>query len=254
MSAADRAALPREPLPPIIMARTAPALRPLDPAYTDSLARQCGAYDLVVPAGGLVTLSGTHRYEHICVAQGGVLAGRGTLTLIAQTIAIAPGGHLAVDGRSPLPFHWRDTGRYETHGACTADHSPVHRGTRGAAGMLLLARGRRYPGDTELEANPGEEGSALTLIARSVALGGLVTALGGTGQDAVTDFPERDALGPDSLGGGGGWSGGGIAIITHRLDVSGQLNVGGAEGGVGNGPKGYRRRTRERRLREALCR
>ena len=72
MSAAKRAALPREPLPPIIMARTAPALRPLDPAYTASLARQCdaGAHDLVVPAGGLVTLRGTHQYEHICVVQG----------------------------------------------------------------------------------------------------------------------------------------------------------------------------------------
>jgi hypothetical protein len=49
-------------------------------------------------------------------------------------------------------------------------------GTRGAAG----APPTRYPGNTDLKATPGEEGGALTLIARSVALGGLVTAVGGT--------------------------------------------------------------------------
>jgi hypothetical protein len=106
MSAADRAALPPEPLPPITMAGTAPLLQPLDPAYTASVALQCGAHDLVVLAGGLVTLSGTHQYEHICIAPGGELAGRGPLMLIAQTIAIARGGRLTADGRSPLPFHW----------------------------------------------------------------------------------------------------------------------------------------------------
>jgi hypothetical protein len=102
----------------------------------------------------------------------------------------------------------------------------------------MPAVGHQQYASNMLRAHETEEGGALTLIARSVALGGLVTARGGTGQDAVTEFPERDALGPDSLGGGGGGSGGGIAIITRRLDVCGQLNVAGGEGGVGNGPDG----------------
>lgn len=80
---------------------------------------------LYVALGGAIVAE--HQYEHICIAPGGALTGRGTLTLIAQTIAIAPGGRLTADGRSPLPFHGRDTGRYERHGACTADHAPVHR-------------------------------------------------------------------------------------------------------------------------------
>jgi hypothetical protein len=50
------------------------------------------------------------------VEDGGALVGNGSLTLIAETIKVAPRGRLALDGASPLPFHWSDSGRYESLG------------------------------------------------------------------------------------------------------------------------------------------
>lgn len=229
MTAAEQTSIPAQPASPITVAAMAPARQPLDPALTRSPELRCGAGDLDVRR--TTTLSGVHQYVHVCVENGGALIGSESLTLTAQTISVAPQGRIALDGASPMGFHWSESGRYESQGACTAAHTAPHAGIPGPAG----APPPRYPGEASLEANPGGGGGLLTLIAHTVVLDGPVSAAGGTGQDGAQDFTERGAFGPDPLGGGGGGSGGGVYVVAQRLQLGGQITVAGGQGGLGNG-------------------
>jgi len=235
LTAAEGAGIPADPPSPIAFVGLMPARQSLNAAFARSPALRCGTGDLVVRRGHTVALGGLHRYAHVCVEGGGVLVGRGSLGLVAQTIIVAAGGRIDVDGAGPLPFHWSDSGRYDARGACAATHARPHAGVRGPAGDSS-ANGS---GSSDADANPGDGGGLLTLIARDVALDGQVSATGGPGQDGwYVDSPAGGSTPPIPFGGGGGGSGGGVYVSAGRLRLGGVISVAGGVGGHGLGLDG----------------
>ncbi len=229
LTSGQAAQLPAEPMPVVGSVGAMPAQQPLDPSFARSSRTRCGPGDLTVRHGATLALDGAHRYAHVCVEGGGLLVGSGSLRLIAQTITVAPGGHIAVDGAGPLPFHWSDSGRYEARGACTATHLLPHAGVRGPAGEGMT--GGLDPSDTL--PNPGDGGGVLILIARDIVIDGQVSAGGGAGQDG--EYVNDPSGAPVPFGGGGGGSGGGIYVAAHRLQLAGTIAVAGGHGGRGLG-------------------
>lgn len=228
----EKAQLPAAPPPGVTFVGSLSARQSLDLTFARSPGMRCGAGDIVVRRGATLALSGAHRYAHVCVENGGSLVGQGSLRLVAQTIAVARGGRIAVDGAGPLPFHWSDSGRYEARGACAATHVSPHAGVRGPAGELP----GNSPNGSDAGANPGDGGGLLTLIARDMALDGRVSVNGGTGQDGwYVDDVAGGTFPPDPYGGGGGGSGGGIDVTAQRLQLGGTVSSMGGHGGHGLG-------------------
>lgn len=233
LTTSEEARIPAVPASPVTFVGAMPARQPLDPSFARPAEMRCGAGDLIVRRGDPVTLGGVHRYAHVCVENGGVLAGRGDLTLVARMIAIAPGGRVTADGAGPLPFHWSDSGRYASRGACAATHAPPHGGVRGPAGDSSYNGSR----SSDAAANPGDGSNLLTLIAYDAALDGQVSATGGTGQDGWSvDSPAGGTTPPIPYGAGGGGSGGGIEVVARWLRLGGAISVAGGHGGYGLGP------------------
>ena len=210
------------------------------------VASRAGGGTWIIPAGTTRTLSGVQQFDHICI--GGTLRGKGSLTLVARTIDVAPTGQISLDGRSPLPFLWSDAGRYAVGGACAADHGAAHGGLRGPA----TGPGHSATGISEipdLTPRPGEGGGRLTLIAGTLAIDGQVRAGGGSGQDA---FSVANVDGMETWTGSGGGSGGGITIYAHRLALYGRVGARRRRGRAGERTRPRRWAARLRRLREGV--
>jgi hypothetical protein len=226
LSQAASAALPAEPAPLLATAGGASASHVGSPTSPENL--PCGSGDLIVPSGTTRILSGVQQFVHVCIS--GTVRVTSTLTLVAQTITIAGTGEISLDGRSPLPFLWSDSGRYGTSGACTADHVAAHAGVRGPVTAHSFDTIYDIP---DLSARPGEGGGSLTLIADTLVIHGQVHADGGAGQTA---FSVRNINGLETWAGSGGGSGGGITMYAVQLTLDGRISAIGGVGGKGSGP------------------
>lgn len=209
---------------------TLPQLRPLDARFAATHAMRCGASDLRVRRGEVVRLTGVHRYPHVCVYRGGVLATPARLTLTARTILVEAGGRVTANGtRAPRTDHGGD-GRYETAGMCAPDHTPPHMGVPGAVTHSTALDQLGMP--FTITAAPGTGGGRITLVAGSLLMNGSLSALGGIEQGGRNN---ADVWGdtPNFLAGAGGGSGGGVLIVAHDVQISGRVSVAGGAGGGG---------------------
>ncbi len=207
-----------------------PQIRPLDARFAATHAMRCGAGDLRVRRGEVVRLAGAHRYPHVCVYRGGVLATAARLTLTARTILVEAGGRVTANGARVPPTGHGETGRYETAGACTPDHTPPHVGVPGAVAHSTALDQLGMP--FTITAAPGAGGGRITLRAGSLLMDGSLSALGGIGQGGRNN---ADVWGdtPNFLTGAGGGSGGSVLIVAHEVQISGRVSVAGGAGGRG---------------------
>jgi len=209
-----------------------PQLRPLDARFAATHNMRCGAGDLRVQRGEVARLTGVHRYPHVCVYSGGVLATPASLALTAHTILVEAGGRVTANGTRASRMSHGGDGRYEKAGACAPDHTPPHAGVPGAFADATTYDQSLMP--LTVTASPGTGGGQMTLVAGSLLLAGSLSALGGIGQDGRYS-PDASGDTPNVLDGTGGGSGGGLRIVARDVQISGQVSVAGGAGGRGAG-------------------
>jgi hypothetical protein len=215
LSPSQASALPPPPPSLVTYLRGAPTTKPLSTLSAKLFA--CGHGDLVVDADQALTLSGTHRYAHICVQHGGVLSVGSNLTLMAQTILVEKGGQISASGTVPPDVN--GTGNYEDAGQRTLDHSPPH---AGVAGTSIPA--------PESDVQPtlgGSGGGMIELVAQQISIEGTLTANGLKGSEGY-----GNCMNCSSTNGAGGGSGGGILVVADQLQLSGSIQALGGESGA----------------------
>lgn len=220
LSAADQRQLPAAPPPLTQRIGAAPARVPTQTPAVFGVGLPCGAGDLTVASGASIHLHGVHSYPHVCI-QGTVLA-EDQLTLLAQTILIAPGALItATDtmGRA-APISPTDP--------CGPNHDLPRSGAAGAAGADTFGG----PGG-----KGGYGGAAITLVANRMLFAGRAVTNGAAGANGVDGGYGSPSSGdiPPSQGGAGG-AGGGISLVASELQLTGTFSVLGGTGGRAGNP------------------
>lgn len=223
---AERRTVPQPPAPLVTVAGLPPMHAPPDPRFVATRRMGCiDRGDLRVSSGDSIELTGRRQYHHVCVEKDGTLIAKGTLTLVAGTIAVAPDGLITADGTAAATARSPYSGRYEAAGPCRPTHAAPHAGTAGSTVPTDTAHPDGLEGIGT--ADPGNGGGVLTLIARSILLQGAISADGDTGQDG--SFAPGDPNRRYYDQGGGGGSGGGIRLVAREIQLSGHVSaIGGA--------------------------
>lgn len=222
------------PPPPLVATLRVPPVRlPAQPDSVFTRGMRCGKGDLRVTAGQDISLTGLHRYPHVCVYKRGIIEAGPRLTLQAQTIMVQDGGNILADAAVGSMHGRPRSGRYESGGPCGANATPPHVGLPGVPSPGAP------PGDDPLSGAPlaappgGDGGGAITLQASRMLLAGTLSVNGGygaAGEDAVEYV--HGYLGP--WPGSGGGSGGGILVVAGQLQLRGAISATGGAGGYGN--------------------
>ncbi len=225
--------LPRPPPSLVTTLRVPPVRLPAQPDSVFTRGMRCGKGDLRVTADQDISLTGLHRYPHVCVYKGGIIEAGPQLTLQAQTIMVQDGGNILA-GAAVGPMHGRpQSGRYESGGPCAANATAPHAGIPGAPSREAPPGGDPLSGAPPVISPGGDGGGAITLQASRLLLAGALSVNGGDGaggQDAV-------AYGHGYFGpwpGSGGGSGGGILVVAGQLQLRGTISATGGAGGHSN--------------------
>jgi hypothetical protein len=222
LSMADQRHLPAAPPPLTQRIGTAPVLASTQPSAVLGAGMRCGAGDLVVASGSSLHVRGVHSYQHVCVQ--GTLLVDDQLTLLAQTILIAPGALITTTDAIARTAPISPTDH------CGPNHDLPQSGTAGAAGASTFGG----PGG-----KGGHGGAAITLVARQLVFAGRVVTNGSTGTRGVDGGFGSPTSGdiPPSQGGAGG-AGGDISLVAHELQLTGTFSVLGGAGGRQGNPVG----------------
>jgi len=219
LSLADLGHLPAAPPPLTQRIGGAPARAPTQTLAVFGAGMRCGAGDLTVASGASRHLHGVHSYQHVCVQ--GTLLVDDQLTLLAQTILIAPGALITATDTvvRTAPISPTD--------ACGPNHDLPQSGVTGVAGADTFGG----PGG-----KGGYGGAAITLVASRLLFAGRAVTAGASGTGGVDGGYGSPTSGdiPPSQGGAGG-AGGGISLVARELQLTGTFSVlGGAGGRAGN--------------------
>jgi len=220
LSASEQRQLPVAPPPLTLRIGPVPALAPTEPQAIFSAGMQCGAGDLAVASGASLHLHGVHTYKHVCIQ--GTLLADDQLTLLAQTILIAPNGLISAGGTISRPVPVSPTE------PCGPNHDLAQSGAAGAPGAPTFGG----PGG-----KGGRGGAAITLVAGRLLFAGRAFTNGAPGTRGIDGGSGSPSSGdiPPSDGGVGG-AGGEVSLVAHELQFTGTLSVRGGVGGQQGNP------------------
>jgi len=232
LTAAQQAVLPPLVAAPVLVTTLGapPIHATAEPPAVFSRGMECGPGDLRLDGTTTMRLSGTHTYAHVCLEGHAALKVGAQLTLLAQTILVAPQASIDASGVITTAARGRagsGTGRPGDR----ADRSAPPAGGVGASSLTYGPDCSPCPG-----ASGGAGGGTVSLVARRILVAGTVKAAGAAGTAGAASgslSPDNAANCSPATDGGDGGAGGGILVVADEVQMSGRLSVAGGVGGPG---------------------